>query len=358
MIRLGSLAGYPFEGPRLLAGWTPPARRRCTSCCAGSTPSSRPDRYAVIYVGHADDLTTLGFPFRHPQADCWVRRAGDRWKVHIATYEVPGGHRSHREQIAHELTAVYKPGCNERQVDRSWKPEWIGEYSAPTAGPLTTGTDPDGQPRARRSGGSGGLRSRSPRPHPTAYAGCPRPAWPAAGRPAARGRWAGTSRRRRSPRPSRTAAAARPATTPPVRLMCATPGTIGSALRDDPAHQVAALLEVVGDRAELAADDPQVDRQAGDQQHDVDDGQHDERGHHDPHLPEHPAEEQVVLEPLGEHRLHALGGDGDQGGVLGVGRRGLERAADLEHPLVDGADLEHEDGQQRRPRPAPRRSRR
>ena len=25
MIRLGSLAGYPFEGPRVLAGWTPPA---------------------------------------------------------------------------------------------------------------------------------------------------------------------------------------------------------------------------------------------------------------------------------------------------------------------------------------------
>jgi hypothetical protein len=24
MIRLGSLAGYPFEGPRVLAGWTPP----------------------------------------------------------------------------------------------------------------------------------------------------------------------------------------------------------------------------------------------------------------------------------------------------------------------------------------------
>ena len=25
MIRLGSLAGYPFEGPRVLAGWTAPA---------------------------------------------------------------------------------------------------------------------------------------------------------------------------------------------------------------------------------------------------------------------------------------------------------------------------------------------
>lgn len=145
MIRLGSLAGYPFEGPRLLAGWTPPATAAVYVVLCRLDPERRPDRYAVVYVGHADDLTTLGFPFRHPQADCWVRRAGDRWKVHIATYEVPGGHHSHREQIAHELTAVYKPGCNERQVDRSWKPEWIGEYSAPTAGPLTTGTDPDGQ---------------------------------------------------------------------------------------------------------------------------------------------------------------------------------------------------------------------
>ena len=25
MIRLGSLAGYPFEGPRVLGGWTPPS---------------------------------------------------------------------------------------------------------------------------------------------------------------------------------------------------------------------------------------------------------------------------------------------------------------------------------------------
>jgi hypothetical protein len=143
MIRLGSLAGYPFEGPRLLAGWTPPAAAAVYVVLCRLDPEQHPDRYAVVYVGHTDDLTTVGFPFRHPQAGCWVRRAGDRWKVHVATYEVPGGQRSHREQIAQELTAVYKPGCNERQVDRSWKREWIGEYSAPTTGPLTTGRDPD-----------------------------------------------------------------------------------------------------------------------------------------------------------------------------------------------------------------------
>ena len=35
-----------------------------------------------------------------------------------------------------------------------------------------------------------------------------------------------------------------PATTPPVRLMCSTPGTIGSALRTIVADDLGALLEV------------------------------------------------------------------------------------------------------------------
>jgi hypothetical protein len=55
---------------------------------------------------------------------------------------VPGGLRSHRELITHELMSVYRPGCNADQYDPAWKDEWIGEYSAPTAGPLTTDRDP------------------------------------------------------------------------------------------------------------------------------------------------------------------------------------------------------------------------
>jgi len=105
-------------------------------------PDAKPDRYAVTYVGHSDDLTAEGFPFQHPAAAAWVRRAGSRWKVHICTYKVPGGLRSHREQIAQELMAVYRPSCNPEQYDEAWKDNWIGEYSAPTTGPLTTGRDP------------------------------------------------------------------------------------------------------------------------------------------------------------------------------------------------------------------------
>src|SRR5262245_47863938 len=142
MIRLGSLAGYPFEGPRLLGGWTPPARAAVYAVLYKPAPETKPETYAVIYVDHADDLSAAGFPFHHPRAACWTARAGSRWRVYIATYEVLGGLRSHREQIAQELCAIYKPTCNEQQYDRSWKDQWIGEYDAPTTGPLTTGRDP------------------------------------------------------------------------------------------------------------------------------------------------------------------------------------------------------------------------
>ncbi len=146
MIRLGSLAGYPFEGPRLLAGWTPPAAAAVYAILCKPDPDARPDRYAVIYVGCSEDLSAERFPFQHPRAACWVRRAGSKWKVYIATYEVPGGGRGHREHIAAELTAIYHPGCNTQQYDRAWKDEWIGEYQAPTTGPVAR-RGPDGAPR-------------------------------------------------------------------------------------------------------------------------------------------------------------------------------------------------------------------
>ena len=37
MIRLGSLAGYPFEGPRLLAGWTPPSSPAAATAVVNSS---------------------------------------------------------------------------------------------------------------------------------------------------------------------------------------------------------------------------------------------------------------------------------------------------------------------------------
>jgi hypothetical protein len=143
MIRLGSLAGYPFEGPRLLGGWTAPAVPAVFAILYKPEPETKPEKYAVIYVDHADDLSAARLPFQHPRAACWIGRAGGRWSVYIATYEVPGGLPSHRAQIAQELCAIYKPRCNEQQYDRAWRDEWIGEYSAPnTTGPLTTGRDP------------------------------------------------------------------------------------------------------------------------------------------------------------------------------------------------------------------------
>ncbi len=148
MIRLGSLAGYPFEGPRLLAGWTPPAKAAVYVIVYKPEPTTKPEKYAVIYVGHSDDLTTERFPFKHPRASSWVKRAGDKYKVYICTYDVPGLLPSHREAITQELCAIYNPTCNTQQYDRAWKDEWIGEYTEKnnTTRPLTTSRGVDEYP--------------------------------------------------------------------------------------------------------------------------------------------------------------------------------------------------------------------
>lgn len=141
MIRLGSLAGYSFEGPRALAGWTPPAEPAVYAILA-KDPKKRQE-FPVIFVGHSDDLSTEGFPFRHPRAAAWVNRAGGKFNVHVCWLDVPGGTRSHREQITRELIAIYDPSCNVEKFDKAWKEEWIGAYDAPVTDALTTGREPD-----------------------------------------------------------------------------------------------------------------------------------------------------------------------------------------------------------------------
>ena len=70
MIRLGTLGGYPFDGPRVLGGWHPPAEPGLFAILARPDPDSQ--RFEVIYLGHADDLSQAGLPFDHPHADCRV----------------------------------------------------------------------------------------------------------------------------------------------------------------------------------------------------------------------------------------------------------------------------------------------
>ena len=122
-----------------MVGWHPPQAPGIFAILARPDPESQ--RFEVIYLGHADDLSEIGLPFDHPDADRWVERAGGKWSLWIAAYSIPGGLPSHRERITHELIAIYHPSCNPEQYDRAWKDEWIGSYDAPTTKPLTTRRD-------------------------------------------------------------------------------------------------------------------------------------------------------------------------------------------------------------------------
>lgn len=143
MIRLGSLAGYPFEGPRALVGWTPGKQAAVYAILCRQDQSEKPHEFSVIYVSHSEDLSKEGFPFKHPDSAKWLKRAGSKWNLHICYYEAPGAASSHRDQITKELMAIYQPSCNDEKYDQAWKDEWIGEYSAHFTEPLQTKRDPN-----------------------------------------------------------------------------------------------------------------------------------------------------------------------------------------------------------------------
>ena len=140
MIRLGTLGGYPFEGPRVLGGWRPPRESGLFAVITRADEKSQ--RYEVIYLGHAEDLSEIGLPFQHRHAGRWIERAGSQWNLSVAFYTIPGLTPTHRERITEELLAVYHPSCNSEQFERTWREEWIGSYDAPTTTkPLTTDRD-------------------------------------------------------------------------------------------------------------------------------------------------------------------------------------------------------------------------
>ena len=129
MIRLGSLAGYPFEGPRVLGGWTPPPVPAVYAILLRPQPDR--DRYIVIDVDESGDLTGAGLPFRHPRAGCWIARTGSRWNLYVCWYEVPGDSAAQRAEIVRQLVATYHPKCCDSQYDNDWHPTWLNDKRAP-----------------------------------------------------------------------------------------------------------------------------------------------------------------------------------------------------------------------------------
>ena len=113
MIRLGSLAGYSFEGPRVLAGWTPPATAGVYAVLYPVEPDKAgSERLAVCYVGHAADLDSSGKPVPPDLA----RRIADMRKQVEDQRDVIARKQTERDQaiakfdddLAHYRTLVTK----------------------------------------------------------------------------------------------------------------------------------------------------------------------------------------------------------------------------------------------------------
>ena len=66
---------------------------------------------------------------------------------HLGPYRMIRPHPVERLVSPGVLPSRYRPGCNEQSYEQAWKDEWIGGYSAPTTGPLTTRREPGDRPR-------------------------------------------------------------------------------------------------------------------------------------------------------------------------------------------------------------------
>ena len=194
VIRLGSLAGYPFEGPRVLAGLTAPAMPAVFAILYRPDPTKQ--QYAVMYVGHSEDLSAEPFPFRHPRSPAGSSAPAASGRSSSRPTRSPAGWRRTASRSSEELCAVYQPSCNEQQFDQAWQDHWIGSTTRRPRRPLSTGR----QARPVTRGRSGRVADHVVHPGP------PRARRRSGGRPAPAG--AGRSRRPRSPRPCRRAAAA------------------------------------------------------------------------------------------------------------------------------------------------------
>ena len=120
MIRLGSLAGYPFDGPRLLGGWTPSPVAAVYAVMYKPEPDTKPENYAVMYVGHADDLSAERFPFRHPGAASWIKRAGSKWQLYVSFYQEWACGQGHVDASGNNNIETTGEYCNEDYQYFDW----------------------------------------------------------------------------------------------------------------------------------------------------------------------------------------------------------------------------------------------
>ena len=68
MIRLGSLAGYPFEGPRVLGGWTPPATAAVYAVVYKPDPDTKPTDRANLSE-ETESRYRVNFQWTHRMLD-------------------------------------------------------------------------------------------------------------------------------------------------------------------------------------------------------------------------------------------------------------------------------------------------
>ena len=147
MIRLGSLAGYPFEGPRVLGGWTAAGQARgvrdhVQAGAGGQARDVRGDlrrpRRATCRPSSSRSTT------RGRSAGSSGPAAGGRSTS--ARTRCPAGCRRTGSRSPTSSARSTSPSCNDAAVRPSWKDEWIGGTTSSSPGLAKDPARPESAP--------------------------------------------------------------------------------------------------------------------------------------------------------------------------------------------------------------------
>ena len=234
----------PVRGPARARRLDAAGRRpRCTPIMYKPEPETKPEKYAVIYVGHAEDLSAERLPFRPPERavlgpargqpveGLHLHLRGARRAALAPRADRPGARRGLSPELQRAAVRQIVEGGMDRRVLR------------------TDLTDADRDPANRAAAaavtrpGDACLRvtAGSASPTPSCRPGTDRVGRRQAGPARAAGRLRSAAGVTPATMPSAIpySSGSAPATTPPVRLMCSTPGLDQLGVADDRAHDVA-----------------------------------------------------------------------------------------------------------------------
>jgi hypothetical protein len=108
----GKNSRYKFVSAGELHNWSPPLIPAIFAITYKKDPEIKPNAHTVLYFGHAENLVNEMPSVNEQIHELWTERAGNRDKLYVFVYPMPGSTQGQRANIQWQLVSEYSPAGN------------------------------------------------------------------------------------------------------------------------------------------------------------------------------------------------------------------------------------------------------